>query len=345
MSRRPTPVIRTPPDRAILVTGGAGFVGSALCRLFATDGAVRVIALDTADAGPALDPVADSPNFRFVAGDIADRALLAEIFAEEHVDSVLHLAGEAQVDRPSSGSPVFLETNVTGTFHLLEASLAHWRTLMPDQRERFRFLHVAAGTTEGPVSPLMASRLAADALVRAWHDSFGLPILLSTAATAYGPHQRPDAFIPTVIRSALANRPVQVPGNGADITDWLHVDDHAAALRTILYRGQVGETYPVAARAPHSMIAVAAMLCDLIDRIDPRPDGRKRRSLVGFVAEAVSDHRRAGVDPDKTERLLGWRPLIGFRDGLIAEIDRCRRVQREGGPAWADQAAAVASFG
>ena len=326
MSRRPIPVIYSPPERTILVTGGAGFVGSALCRLLVCDGSIRVVCLDTAPAGAALSAVAGAPNFRFVAGDIGDRALLAEIFAEEHFDAVTHLAAESRVDRPRAGTPAFLETNVAGTFHLLEAALEHWRGLMPDARERFRFHHVSTGAVAGdrPSSPFAASKAAADQLVRAWHDSFGLPVVMSWSSTNYGPYQRSTALIPQTIGNALAGLPVVVHGAGADVRDWLHVDDHAAALRTVLFRGQVGETYAVGAREAHSTIAVVALVCDLIDLIEPRPDGRKRRSLIGFVNDRRSRVRGDTNDPDRIERLLGWRPLIAFRDGVMAEIDRHR---------------------
>lgn len=326
MSRQPIAVVYSPPERTILVTGGAGFVGSAVCRLLVRDGANRVVCLDRAPAGGGLAPIAGAPNFRFVEGDIGDRGLLAELFAEEHIDSVMHLASDSAIDRPHSGTPSFIETNVAGTFHLLEAALDHWRTLMPDARARFRLHHVATDVVIGdrPCSPFAASKVASEQLVRAWHDSFGLPVLLSASSSNYGPNQAPNKFVPATIRSALAGLPVSVPGNGADMRDWLHVDDHASALRTVLYRGQVGETYPISARDVHSSVAVAALICDLIDRIEPRPDGRKRRSLINFVNDRAAPAHRDAIDPSKSERLLGWRPLIAFRDGVMAEIDSSR---------------------
>lgn len=331
MSRLPVPVIRTPPDRTILVTSGAGFVGSALCRLFAEDGAVRIVAFDSVPEGAALAALGGAPNFRFVGGDLGDRALLAEIFAEEHIDAVIHLAAEGEADRPHSGQPTFIDTAMTGTFHLLESALDHWRGLMPDARDRFRFVHATPGAlADHPMSPLAAARIGAASLVRAWHDSFGLPVIQSLSSRSYGPFAQADAFIPTVIASAIDGRPVRVPGNGGEMLDWLHVDDHAAAVRAILYRGQVGETYPVAARDARSMIAVATAICDLIDRIDPRPDGRRRRSLITFVSEGAARTHVAAIDPAKTERMLGWHPLTTFQDGLLAEIDRALADRRQG---------------
>ncbi len=340
MSRSPIKITYTPPERTILVTGGAGFIGSAVCRLLVQDPANRVVNLDklTYAASPAaLAAVAGAANYRFVEGDIADRALVAEIMAEEHIDAVMHLAAESHVDRSISGPAVFIETNITGTFHLLEAALDHWRRLMPDKREAFRFHHISTDEVFGdlpfdgsrfdettryhPSSPYSASKAASDHLVRAWHHTFGLPVVLSNCSNNYGPYQNPEKLIPLTISNALAGLPLPIYGTGANVRDWLHVEDHALALQTVLTRGQVGETYLIGGREEHSNIAVVAMICDLIDLIEPRPDGRKRRSLITFVADRAGHDRRYAIDPSRIERSLGWRPLISFRDGLIATID------------------------
>ncbi len=347
MSRAPIRINYMPPDRTILVTGGAGFIGSAVCRLLVQDPSVRVVNLDklTYAASPAalaeLDGLA---NYRFVHGDIADRALIAEILAEEHVDAIMHLAAESHVDRSISGPAVFIETNITGTFHLLEAALDHWRKLMPDKRAAFRFHHISTDEVFGdlpfdgskfdedtryhPSSPYSASKAASDHLVRAWHHTFGLPVVLSNCSNNYGPHQNPEKLIPLTIRNALAGVPLPVYGTGANVRDWLHVEDHARALNAVMTRGQVGETYLIGGREEHSNIAVVAMICDLIDLIEPRADGRKRRSLITFVTDRAGHDRRYAIDPGRIERALGWRPLIPFRDGLIATIDWYRSNAR-----------------
>jgi len=340
MTRAPIKISRMPPERTVLVTGGAGFIGSAVCRLLVQDPAIRVVNLDklTYAASPAaLASLAPAPNYRFVEGDIGDRALLAEILAEEHIDAIMHLAAESHVDRSISGPAVFIETNITGTFHLLEAALDHWRGLMPDKRAAFRFHHISTDEVFGdlpfdgsrfdeetryhPSSPYSASKAASDHLVRAWHHTFGLPVVLSNCSNNYGPYQNPEKLIPLTICNALAGRPLPVYGTGANVRDWLHVEDHARALHAVLTLGQVGETYLIGGREEHSNIAVVAMICDLIDLIEPRPDGRKRRSLITFVADRAGHDRRYAIDPSRIERTLGWRPQIPFREGLLQTID------------------------
>lgn len=340
MKRAPIKIVYTPPKRTILVTGGAGFIGSAVCRLLASDGSMRVVNIDklTYAAQPAaLAMISDQPNYRFVEGDICDRALVSALMAEEQIDGVMHLAAESHVDRSIAGPAVFIETNISGTFHLLEAALDHWRQLLPDARARFRFHHISTDEVFGdlpfdnsrfdehsryhPSSPYSASKAASDHLVRAWHTTFGLPVVLSNCSNNYGPFQNPEKLIPLTILNAIAGRPLPVYGSGANVRDWLHVEDHARALLTILLNGQTGETYLVGGREEHSNIAVVAMICDLLDRIDPRPDGRKRRSLIQFVRDRPGHDRRYAIDPGRIERELGWRPEISFRDGLIDTID------------------------
>ncbi|OYY90110.1 MAG: dTDP-glucose 4,6-dehydratase [Sphingomonas sp. 28-66-16] len=347
MSRQPIHITYAPPERTILVTGGAGFIGSAVCRLLVADGANRVINLDklTYAASPAaLGVVAGAANYRFVEGDIADRSLVAQVMAEERVDAVMHLAAESHVDRSIAGPAVFIDTNIGGTFHLLEVALEHWRSMLPDDRARFRFHHISTDEVFGdlpfddsrfseasrynPSSPYSASKAASDHLVRAWHTTFGLPVVLSNCSNNYGPFQNPEKLIPLTILNALAGEPLPVYGTGANVRDWLYVDDHARALRTVLTRGQIGETYLVGGREEHSNIAVVAMICDLIDLIEPRADGRKRRSLIRFVTDRAGHDRRYAIDPSRIERELGWRPLVNFRDGLIATIDWYRDQRR-----------------
>ncbi|MBX9860799.1 MAG: dTDP-glucose 4,6-dehydratase [Sphingomonas sp.] len=347
MSKAPIKVVYSPPERTILVTGGAGFIGSAVCRLLVRDGSVRVINLDklTYAASPAaLAAVEDSANYRFVHGDILDRELVAQILRRERVDAIMHLAAESHVDRSIAGPAVFIETNITGTFQLLEAAVDYWRDLMPDQRERFRFHHISTDEVFGdlpfdgsrfeeqtrylPSSPYSASKAASDHLVRAWHHTYGLPVVLSNCSNNYGPYQNPEKLIPLMVRNALAGAPLPVYGTGANVRDWLHVDDHAAALRAVLERGAVGETYLIGGREERSNIALVAMICDLIDLIEPRADGRRRRSLITFVPDRAGHDRRYAIDPSRIERELGWRARVNFREGLIETIDWYRTNDR-----------------
>ncbi len=340
MSPVPIQLVDSPPRRSVLVTGGAGFIGSAVTRLLVADRSCRVIVLDAlsyAALPGALDAVAGRPNYRFVHGDIRDRALLDRVMAEERVDAVMHLAAESHVDRSLAGPAAFIDTNITGTFHLLEAALAHWRTLPPDVRAAFRFHHVSTDEVFGdlpfdsgrfteesrykPSSPYSASKAAADHLVRAWHHSFGLPVVISNCSNNYGPWQHDEKLIPRTITNALAGRPLPVYGSGANVRDWLYVEDHALALQAVLERGRVGQTYLIGGREEHSNIAVVAMICDLLDQMCPRADGRKHRTLIQFVADRAGHDRRYAIDPQRIERELGWRAAMPFRDGLIATID------------------------
>ncbi len=340
MKREPIRIKYTPPVRTILVTGGAGFVGSAVCRLLASDGSMRVIAfdslVDSVDPAALAGPI-DQPNFRFVQGDVLDRALLAEVMAHEQVDAVMHLATETRCERDSYAVPAFIDTNMGGTFQLLEASLAHWRTLLPDARARFRFHHVSTNAVFGdrlteaqridetasysPSSPIAAARAAADHLVRAWHQGFGLPVVLSHGGSSYGEFQKPGKLIPHAILAAIKGESVPVYGAGSEVHDWLHVDDYARALRAVMFNGLAGEHYLVGGRQEYSNLAVVAMICDLLDRFDPRADGRKRRSLISFLPDRRATDRRHAINPAKIERALGWRPEIGFVEGLVDTID------------------------
>ncbi|MBX9797367.1 MAG: dTDP-glucose 4,6-dehydratase [Sphingomonas sp.] len=340
-----------PARRTVMITGGAGFIGSAVVRAMVADGSCRVIVLDAlryAALPGALDSVAARPNYRFVHGDIGDRALVARVLAEEQVDAIMHLAAESHVDRSLTGPGTFIETNITGTFHLLEAALAHWRRLPAGAQARFRFHHVSTDEVFGdlpfddsrfaedspyrPSSPYSASKAAADHLVRAWHRSYGLPVIITNCSNNYGPWQHEEKLIPLTIANALAGRPLPVYGTGANVRDWLYVDDHARALIAVLERGAVGETYLIGGREEHSNIAVVAAICDLLDEMAPRADGRRHRTQISFVADRPGHDRRYAIDPSRIERALGWRAAMPFRDGLIATID-WQRARMAGGQA------------
>lgn len=350
MSVAPISIRYSPPFRTVLVTGGAGFIGSAVCRLLASDGATRVICLDklTYAASPdALATIADQPNFRFVKGDIGDRRLVADILAAEGVTAIMHLAAESHVDRSIDGPAAFIETNINGTFHMLEAALDHWRTLLPDARDTFRFHHVSTDEVFGdlpfdesrfdeasryaPSSPYSASKAASDHLVRAWHTTFGMPVVLSNCSNNYGPWQNREKLIPLTILNAIAGNPLPVYGTGMNVRDWLHVEDHALALEAVLTRGRVGETYLIGGREEHSNIAVVARICDLLDQLDPRADGRKRRSLISFVRDRPGHDRRYAINPERVERELGWRPGVTFKEGLLATVEWYRAQARTPG--------------
>ncbi|QNQ07694.1 dTDP-glucose 4,6-dehydratase [Sphingomonas alpina] len=332
-------VVSNAPERTVLVTGGAGFIGSAVCRHLVAGGRTRVINLDKmtyAASHTALAEVEGSPNYRFVQGDIADRRLVAEILRGERVDAVMHLAAESHVDRSIDGPAVFIETNITGTFHMLEAALDHWRSLDDQGKGAFRFHHVSTDEVFGdlpfddslfseesayrPSSPYSASKAAADHLVRAWHHTYGLPVVLSNCSNNYGPHQYPEKLIPLTITRAAMGLTLPVYGTGANVRDWLHVADHARALELVMTRGEAGATYVVGGREEHNNVAVVAMICDLIDERMPLATGR-RRNLIRFVEDRAGHDRRYAIDPSRIELSLDWRPEIGFREGLAATVD------------------------
>jgi dTDP-glucose 4,6-dehydratase len=329
----------TAVERTVLVTGGAGFIGSAVCRHLIRDGRTRVVNLDKltyAASRAALAEIAASPRYRFVHGDIGDRALVAALLVEERVDAVMHLAAETHVDRSLSDADVFIETNITGTYQLLEAALDHWRALDGEARARFRFHHVSTDEVFGdlpddssrfdetspyrPSSPYSASKAASDHLVRAWHHSYGLPVVLSNCSNNYGPFQHPEKLIPLTITRAIRGETLPVYGDGSQVRDWLHVEDHARALEIVLQRGISGRSYAIGGREEHRNIAVVTMICDLLDARLPLPDTR-RRELIRFVADRPGHDRRYAIDPARIEKELGWRAAWTFETGLAATID------------------------
>jgi dTDP-glucose 4,6-dehydratase len=277
------------------------------------------------------------PNYRFVQGDIADTDLLGRLLAEERVDGILHLAAESHVDRSIDGPGVFVETNIVGTYRLLEAALAYWRTLDSEGRQRFRFLHVSTDEVFGdlpfdtgvfteqsayaPASPYSASKAASDHLVRAWHATYGLPVVLSNCSNNYGPFHFPEKLIPLAILNALQGRTLPVYGRGENVRDWLYVDDHAAALEAVFTRGAVGASYNVGGRAERTNLQVVEAICDLLDQRRPLDGGRSRRALIQFVEDRPGHDRRYAIDPSKIERDLGWRAAHSFETGLAATVD------------------------
>ena len=325
--------------RSILVTGGAGFIGSAVVRRLVAGGH-RVINLDKLTYSGNLESlrsVADVPNYRFVHANIADHDLVAALLAEEQVDAIMHLAAESHVDRSIDGPGIFVETNVTGTFKLLNAALGYWRSLDGEKRDNFRFHHISTDEVFGdlpfdsglfteetpyaPSSPYSASKAAADHFVRAWHETYGLPVVLSNCSNNYGPYHFPEKLIPLVILNALEGKPLPVYGKGENVRDWLHVDDHAGALELIVTRGTVGESYNVGGRAERTNLEVVEAICDLLDQRQPLASGQPRRSLITFVTDRPGHDRRYAIDASKIERELGWRATRSFEDGLANTID------------------------
>ncbi|MQW13670.1 dTDP-glucose 4,6-dehydratase [Sinorhizobium meliloti] len=324
----------------ILVTGGAGFIGSALCRYLVADPGNRVINLDklTYAGNPAsLRQIEALPNYRFVRGDICDEAAMADVLAAERIDRIMHLAAETHVDRSIDGPSTFIETNIVGTFRLLQAAMKYWRSLPATAAERFRFHHVSTDEVFGdlslddnsfreetpyaPSSPYSASKAASDHLVRAWHHTFGLPVVITNCSNNYGPFHFPEKLVPLIILNALEERPLPVYGNGTNIRDWLYVDDHARALDLVATNGVTGESYNIGGGSERSNLAVVQTICDILDQKQPQRSCRSYRDLVAFVDDRPGHDQRYAMDTSKIERELGWKPLESFETGLSQTID------------------------
>ena len=321
----------------IMVTGGAGFIGSALVRHLIGHTEHQVLVIDKLTyAGnlASLASVQSHPRYHFSLTDICDRSALANIFASFEPDAVMHLAAESHVDRSIDGPAEFINTNVVGTYLLLEAAVAHWRRLGP-RAENFRFLHVSTDEVYGalkddgsfteetrydPRSPYSATKAASDHLVRAWSHTYGLPILLTNCSNNYGPHQFPEKLIPLTIIKGLAGEPLPVYGRGLNIRDWLFVDDHAQALTLVLERGRVGESYNVGGNAERRNIDVVSAICDAMDQLTHCPNGGSHRELITFVSDRPGHDFRYAIDFSKLNAELGWSPRNTFESGLQATV-------------------------
>jgi dTDP-glucose 4,6-dehydratase len=334
----------------LLITGGAGFIGSNFVQHALDHTSDRIVVLDKLTyAGSLLNiagPMKD-PRVAFIEGDIADRDLVARVFTDVRPDAVLNLAAETHVDRSIDSPQPFIDSNVVGTFVLLEAARRHVATLASDARSRFRFLHVSTDEVYGslgasglfsedtpyaPNSPYAASKASADHLVRAYFHTYGLPVLITNCSNNYGPFQFPEKLIPLTTLNAIDRRPLPIYGDGGNIRDWLHVDDHCAGLLTVLREGRVGDKYNIGGGNERTNLEIVDRICDAVDALNPGVPSR--RSLKTFVPDRPGHDRRYAIDATKIRRELGWGPAHSFEDGLRETVrwyadnrDWCEQVQ------------------
>jgi dTDP-glucose 4,6-dehydratase len=325
--------------KTYLVTGGAGFIGSCFVLAEHQRGAARIINLDLLTYAANLmnlQPLAGSAGYFFVHGDIGDRALVSRVLEQHQPDAVINFAAESHVDRSIDGPEDFIQTNVVGTFHLLEEVRRYWQQLTGTGRKDFRFLHVSTDEVYGslgakdaafhehtpyaPNSPYSASKAASDHLVRAYHHTYGLPTLTSNCSNNYGPRQFPEKLIPLLIVNALSGKPLPIYGDGLNIRDWLYVEDHCAALRVVLEQGRLGEVYNIGGRFEKTNLEVVNTLCALLDELLPAAVHAPHASLITFVKDRPGHDRRYAIDSSKIERELGWQPQETFESGLRKTI-------------------------
>ena len=319
----------------ILVTGGAGFIGGNFVLDWLADSDEPVVNLDKLTYAGNLQTLAslkDNPKHIFVQGDIGDAQLVAQLLAKYQPRAVVNFAAESHVDRSIHGPSDFIQTNVVGTFNLLESVRAYWNNLPEPQKSAFRFLHVSTDEVYGslaaddppfaetnryePNSPYSASKAASDHLVRAWHHTYGLPVLTTNCSNNYGPYHFPEKLIPLVILNARAGKPLPIYGDGQQIRDWLYVKDHCSAIRRVLEAGQLGETYNVGGWNEKANLDVVHTICALLDELSPRADGKSYAEQITFVTDRPGHDRRYAIDARKLERELGWKPAETFETGI-----------------------------
>ena len=318
----------------ILVTGGAGFIGSAVVRLAVARGH-RVVNLDALTYAACLDNVAEvanSPLYTFEHGDIRDRAALDRILETHKPDAIMHLAAESHVDRSIDGPGNFIETNITGTYHMLEAARAYWTA--QGRPDTFRFHHISTdevfgslgpagmfteGTPYDPRSPYAASKAASDHLVRAWAETYGLPVVLTNCSNNYGPYHFPEKLVPVVILNALAGKPLPIYGDGANIRDWLYVEDHADALLCVLEKGKLGRSYNIGGENERTNLKLVKTICGILDEKRPRDSGTYA-DLITFVADRPGHDARYAIDPARMNTELGWHPSVTVEEGLALTV-------------------------
>lgn len=319
----------------IFVTGGAGFIGSNFILQWIASEPARIVNLDKLTyAGNLhnLHAIEAHPRYRFEQGDIVDRDFLRNLLRREQPRAIVHFAAESHVDRSIHGPDDFVRTNVNGTFSLLEEARAYWLALPEPDRESFHFLHVSTDEVYGslgpndpaftettpynPNSPYSASKAASDHLVRAYHHTYGLPVLTTNCSNNYGPHQFPEKLIPLMILNACAGKPLPVYGDGENVRDWLYVEDHCRAIREVLSRGRVGETYNIGGRSEKRNLEIIGAICELLDELRPNDPAVPHSKLVSFVKDRPGHDRRYAIDSRKIERELNWRPLETFESGI-----------------------------
>ncbi|ABB58130.1 dTDP-glucose 4,6-dehydratase [Synechococcus elongatus] len=339
----------------ILITGGAGFIGSALIRhLLTTRLDARIINLDKlsyASDLTSLQPFEDSDRYVFEQVDLLDEAALTRIFQTYQPTAVMHLAAESHVDRSIDSPRPFIESNILGTFNLLEAARRYWQELSESEQQTFRFHHISTDEVYGslgetglfteatrydPRSPYSASKASSDHLVRAWHHTYGLPVLVTNCSNNYGPWQFPEKLIPVIILNAIAGNPLPIYGNGGNIRDWLYVEDHTRALEQVLLKGQIGETYNIGGFNERTNLQVVETICDLLDELKPR--SQSYRQQMEFVRDRPGHDRRYAIDASRIERELGWQPQESFETGLrktvcwyLNYLDWCQKVRQRSG--------------
>ncbi|QOZ13335.1 dTDP-glucose 4,6-dehydratase [Bradyrhizobium sp. CCBAU 51765] len=320
----------------VLVSGGAGFIGSAVCRSLVLQKGAAVINVDklTYAANPAsLAPIQRLESYLFEQQDICDREAMDFVFSSSQPDAVVHLAAESHVDRSITGPAAFIATNIVGTYTLLEAARKYYEGLSLPRRKRFRFIHVSTDEVYGslgpadyfreetpyrPSSPYSASKAASDHLALAWFKTYGLPVIVSNCSNNYGPFQFPEKLIPLTILNAIERRPLQVYGDGQNVRDWLHVEDHAAGLITLLLEGKPGEKYNFGGDSERSNLDVVTQICDVVDKLYPGPT--IRRSMITFVPDRPGHDIRYAIDASKVRRELGWQPTRTFEQGLAETV-------------------------
>ncbi|NPV26680.1 MAG: dTDP-glucose 4,6-dehydratase [Firmicutes bacterium] len=325
--------------KTILVTGGAGFIGSNFVRMVIASRWARIVNLDKLTYAGNLDSLAEvlpDPNHIFIRGSIDDQNLVNEIFAKYHPSAVVNFAAESHVDRSIDGPAEFIQTNIVGTFVLLEAARRYWNNLNTEEREEFRFLHVSTDEVYGslgptgyfteetryaPNSPYSASKAASDHLVRAYHHTYGLPTLTTNCSNNYGPYQFPEKLIPLMILNAIEGKQLPVYGDGRNIRDWLFVEDHCRAILTVLTKGCPGEVYNIGGNNEKTNLEVVYAICDILDEINPRQDGSSYREQITFVQDRPGHDRRYAIDASKIKRELGWEPLEDFHSGLRKTVE------------------------
>lgn len=322
----------------VLVTGGAGFIGSALIRHLINNTEHQILNVDALTYAGNLSSLAiveESDRYRFKQADICDDQIIAELIEEFRPNIITHLAAESHVDRSIDGPAEFIRTNLVGTFSMLNASNNYWRALGPEEQERFRFHHISTDEVFGalgeegyfsedtaydPRSPYSASKAGSDHLVQAWYHTYGLPVVITNCSNNYGPYHFPEKLIPLIIIKCMAGEDLPVYGKGDNIRDWLFVDDHVRALQAVFERGRVGESYMVGGRSEKTNLEVVHTICDTLDRIKGRDDGKSYRTQIKHVADRPGHDFRYAIDARKLETELGWKPLESFESGMTKTI-------------------------